>query len=378
MAEFDGRRIAAVFAADTAVQMAVCALAERNCHLHEFADADSVETCKRIGLIDLCLIVTGQELACVVTAEAEGHLSKVVCAEAEEVCFRCDFVSGECCSGDFDHGADFVFEIDACFFDDCVSSVDNRLLAELQFFDFADERNHDFGFHLPVGVTFLDVDSRLDDSLGLHNRDFGIRDRKTASSVSHHRVEFMQTVANEFDFGNGLTLCFCKQFDILFFGRNEFVERRIQETNGDRHAFECFHQAFEVCLLHGLDCRKCFDAFFNGLGANHLTEFIYSARSEEHVFGTNKTDTLCAEFRCALCVLRCIRIGANTECFVLVCEFHDSSEITAVGVCRNSLDNGVVDVARRAVERETVAFVEDFAAELEELLFFVHLDVAAT
>ena len=227
-------------------------------------------------------------------------------------------------------------------------------------------------------MTFLDVDSRLDDSLGLHNRDFGIRDCKTAASVTHHRVEFMQTVANEFDFGNGLTLCFCKQFDILFFGRNEFVERRIQETNGDRHAFECFHQAFEVCLLHGLDCRKCFDAFFNGLGANHFTEFIYSARSEEHVFGTNKTDTLCAEFRCTLCVLRSIRIGANTECFVLVCEFHDSSEITAVGVCRNSLDNGVVDVARRAVERETVAFVEDLSAEFEELLFFVHLDVAAT
>ena len=324
-----------MFAADAAVQVAVCALAERDCHLHEFADADSVKTCKRIGLIDLCLIVTGQELACVVTAEAEGKLGEVVGAEAEEFGFFCNFVRGERCPWDFDHGADFVFEIDACFLDNCVCGFDNGLLAEHEFFDFADERDHDFRNDVPVRMTLFHCDGGLDDSLGLHNGNFRIGNCQTATAVAHHRVEFVQAVAKKFDFLNGFALCFCKFCDVLFFGRNEFVERRIQETNGDRHAFECFHQAFEVCLLHGLDCRKCFDAFFNGLGANHFTEFIYSARSEEHVFGTNKTDTLCAEFRCALCVLRSIRIGANAECFVLVCEFHDSSEITAVGVCKN-------------------------------------------
>ena len=31
-----------MFAADSAMQMIVCASAERDCHLHKFADADSV------------------------------------------------------------------------------------------------------------------------------------------------------------------------------------------------------------------------------------------------------------------------------------------------------------------------------------------------
>ena len=238
MAELDGGRVATVFTADTAVQMAVCASAERNCHLHEFADANGVKTCKRIGFVNLCLIVTGQELACVVTAEAERHLSEVVRAEAEEVCFRCDFVCGECRSGDFNHRADFVFEVNSTLFDDCVCGFDNRLLAVFQFFDFADERDHDFGHNRPIGMTFLNVDSRFDDRFGLHNGDFGIGDCQTASSVTHHRVELVQTVAENLDFGHGFAFCFCKCFDILFFGGNELVKRRIQETNGNRHAFE--------------------------------------------------------------------------------------------------------------------------------------------
>ncbi len=378
MAEFDRGRVAAVFAADTAMQLAVCAFTERNRHLHKFADADGVETCKRVGLVNLCLIVAGQELTCVVTAEAERHLSEVVGAEAEEVSFFCDFVSGKSCSRDFNHSADFVFEVNAAFFDDCVCGFDNRLFAVLQFFDFADERNHNFRLDFPVGMTSLNVDSSLDNRFGLHNRDFGISNRKTASSVTHHRVELVQAVAENLDFGHGFAFCFCKCFDVFFFRRNEFVKRRVQETNGNRHTLESFHKSFEVCLLHRLDCVESFYAFFNGFGANHLAEFVDSARSEEHMFGTDETDTLCAEFCRSLCVGRRICVCANAERFIFVCEFHNSSEVTAVGVCRNGLDDCIVDVARRTVEGETVAFAENLACEFEVFLVLVHLDVAAT
>ena len=96
------------------------------------------------------------------------------------------------------------------------------------------------------------------------------------------------------------------------------------------------------------------------------------------MFGTNEADALCAELSCSLSVCGGIRVGANAECFILVGEFHNSSEVAAVGVCGNGLDDGVVDVARRTVEGKTVAFAERLACEFEILFFFVHLDVAAT
>ena len=54
-------------------------------HLHELADAVLIKLCERIVLKDLGVIVSVEELACIVTAEAEGHLSQVVGAEAEEI-----------------------------------------------------------------------------------------------------------------------------------------------------------------------------------------------------------------------------------------------------------------------------------------------------
>ena len=74
MAELDGRRIAAVFAADAAVESRPFGFAELNRHLHEFAHALGVELGERVELVNLCGIVRGQELASVVTRETEGHL----------------------------------------------------------------------------------------------------------------------------------------------------------------------------------------------------------------------------------------------------------------------------------------------------------------
>ena len=53
--------------------------------------------------------------------------------------------------------------------------------------------------------------------------------------------------------------------------------------------FESFHKSFEVCLLHRLDFRRELSlSLFNGFGADHFTELVDSARSEEHVLGTDK------------------------------------------------------------------------------------------
>ena len=65
MAEFHGRRIAAVFAADAAGHAGTGLATELYRHFHELAYADRVETRERIGFIDLIFIVGGQEFACV-------------------------------------------------------------------------------------------------------------------------------------------------------------------------------------------------------------------------------------------------------------------------------------------------------------------------
>jgi len=74
VAEFNGDRIAAVLAADTVVQVLAGGLALGDSHLHQHTNTGLIQLCKGIVLIDLGLIVSVQELTCIVTAKAEGHL----------------------------------------------------------------------------------------------------------------------------------------------------------------------------------------------------------------------------------------------------------------------------------------------------------------
>src|SRR5699024_8977431 len=75
---------------------------------------------------------------------------------------------------------------------------------------------------------------------------------------------------------------------------------------------------------------------------------------------------------------RCVGVCTNFQSLVLVCQLHDTSEVTAVGIGRNSLDFAVVNLTCGTVQRNGVAFVEDFSAKFELLVCFVHFDVAAT
>ena len=87
-----------MFAANAYVQVLSCTLAQFNGHIHKLADAVCVKTGKRIAFVDLAAVVRRKELACVVTAEAEGHLSQVVGTEAEELGLFCDFVRSKACT----------------------------------------------------------------------------------------------------------------------------------------------------------------------------------------------------------------------------------------------------------------------------------------
>ena len=377
MAELDGRRIAAVFAADAAMHRRTHRFAHLDRHIHQFADADLVEFRKRIGFVDLVRIVRGQEFAGVVTREAEGHLRQIVGAEAEELRLFRHLVRGERRARDLDHRADFVFEVALRFRDQFVRRFDDDLFDERKFFHFAGERDHDLGNDVPIGMLFLDADRRFDDGSRLHLRDLGIGDRQAAAAVTHHRVEFVQVCDDLFDLRDRLLLRLGKRRDVLFGGRNELMQRRIEEADGDGIAAQRLVQFFEVGLLHRLDLGESRFALFDGVGADHLAERGDPCRIEEHVLGTAKADALRAERGSLFRILRGIRVGADRHCLVLVGQFHDAPEIAAVRIGGNGRDQAVIDGARGAVQRNAVALFEHFAREGELLVLLVHLDVAA-
>ena len=95
VAELNGRGISAVLTADTNVEVLVNRTSKGNCHVHKLTNTGGIELSEGIVLEDLGVVVSVQELAGVVTGEAEGHLSQVVRTEAEEVSVLSDLVSGQ-------------------------------------------------------------------------------------------------------------------------------------------------------------------------------------------------------------------------------------------------------------------------------------------
>ena len=85
-------------------------------------------------------------------------------------------------------------------------------------------------------MSFLHVDGCADYCACLHLSDFRISYSKTASTMTHHRVELMQTSDDCFDLLNRFALCVSQFLDVLFLSRNELMKRRIQETDGNRVA----------------------------------------------------------------------------------------------------------------------------------------------
>ena len=106
MAEVDGRRIATMFTADTNLEFVFGAAAFLDPHVNQLADTGLVERLERVDMQDILLEVIRQESIHVVATVAKRHLGQVIGPETEEVGVLSDFVSGQCCARNFDHGSD--------------------------------------------------------------------------------------------------------------------------------------------------------------------------------------------------------------------------------------------------------------------------------
>ena len=197
-------------------------------------------------------------------------------------------------------------------------------------------------------MSLLNVDSGADNSLSLHLCDFRIGYCKTKSAVTHHRVKLVKRSDDSLNLLNGLALSVCKLLDVSFFGGNELVKRRIEETDCYRAALKCFIELFKVALLIRKNLIKSSFSLFNGVGANHLSECGNSVLFKEHMLCTAKADALSAELSCLLSVSRSICIGTNLEGSVLIGPAHYSAEGACYGSV-NSRDNALIDVTGRTV-----------------------------
>ena len=88
-----------------------------------------------------------------------------------------------------------------------------------------------------------------------------------------------------------------------------------------------------------------------------------------------KSNAFCSEINRLHSVFRGISIGTHRHRFILIGKFHNSAEIATAYICRNSRNQGVVDIACGTVQRNRVALVERFAAKFKLLVVLVHSDI---
>ena len=226
-----------MFAADAKLQVRPCSPSFFCRHLHQLPYAVLVQFCKRIGLINLALIVRCQEFARIVTGEAEGHLCQIVGSKGEEFCLLRYLICQKRRPRNLDHRSNMILNIRIFLFLYRFRNFYNHFFYIFQFFLIAYQRNHNFR-HDIIAFLFLYLDSCFHHCPRLHSRNFRISNRQTASPVAHHRIELMQRVAGSLYFLYGQVHVLRQVFDILFFRRNKFMKRRIEET--DRH-WPSFH-----------------------------------------------------------------------------------------------------------------------------------------
>ena len=121
----------------------------------------------------------------------------------------------------------------------------------------------------------------------------------------------MQAGDDGFDLLNTLALRVSQFLNVLFLRGNELMQRRIQETDGNRIALQSLIQLLEVALLLGKNLIKSSLSLLLGLGADHLAECVDTIALKEHMLGTAKADSLCAKLTRLLCICRRVGIGAH-------------------------------------------------------------------
>jgi hypothetical protein len=142
----DGLGVAAVLAADAALQIRIDGCGLWDGDVHQLAHAVPVQGGEGVVRQDAVFHVVDEETGFgVVPGDAEGGLGQVVGAEGEKLGVFGDLVGGQGRPGKFDHGAELVGDLMPCSSMTFWASSSSTPRAGFQLVDVAGERNHDLG-----------------------------------------------------------------------------------------------------------------------------------------------------------------------------------------------------------------------------------------
>ena len=296
MTELDGIGVTTMFAADAEFDVFFRFAAFFDGDLHEFADAGLVEAGEWVFLEDLILGVGIEEGSHVVAADAESGLGEIVGAEAEELRGLGDFIRSDRATRDFDHGADEVVKFDFLLGHHSLGDAVDNFNLEVEFFLEADERDHDLWLHFDLLLG--DVCGGFEDRAGLHLGDLRVGDTEAATTMTQHRIRFMEavyTLHDGFDFHADAA----SEVHLLLLGvGQEFMKRRIEEADGGREAFQRLENAGEVGALEWQELSEGFAAALFIRGENHLAHRINTIALKEHVLRASESDAAGTEGEC--------------------------------------------------------------------------------
>ena len=251
MAELHRGRVSAVLAANAQLDIRASLLTQFHSHLHQAAHAVLVQMGEGIELIDLLVVIGVQELACVVPAEAEGHLRQIVGTEGEELGLPGNLVCGEGRSGNLDHRTHFIVHVGAGFGNQPVGRLNHHILDILQFLDLAHQGNHNLRNDVILRMLLHHIQRSGNDRRGLHGGNLRIGHSQAAAPVAHHGVKLMERSDDILQL-----LCGDLQLpgnfrNVLLLAGQELMQGGIQEADGHRTACQLLVHRLKVTLLIG-------------------------------------------------------------------------------------------------------------------------------
>ena len=247
-----------------------------------------------------------------------------------------------------------------------------------------DQRDHDVdldGFPLLLEHR----QDSPDDGASLHVGNLRVQHAEAAATGTEHRVLLVQlldlgeqtTLLVELVRISALILQLLDLEGLLDEVRQEFVERRVEKTDGDGQALHRREDALEVALLHRQDLVDGSLALLRGVRGDHLVHGRQTIGTEEHVLGTTQADALSTQLTSLSCVGGVVGVGLDAEMTDFVGPGEDLLEV-GVDLRRDERQARSEDLTGRTVEGDHVALVDDGVTDRQGGGLGIDLDAAST
>ncbi len=370
-----------MLAADADLELGPHRAAAVDAEGNELAHALLVHRLERVDRQNFLGQVIRQEASDVVAREPERHLGQVVRPEGEELGRLRHLAGGEGGARNLDHGAvhegDFLEpELAAGL---RVHLVHERLLV-LELVGGAGDGDHDLGEGL--AALLEDLAGGLEDGAHLHFGDFRVGDAEAHAAVAEHRVVFAQAFRALGELRLVHAELGAQGGELLRIVRDELVQGRIEEADGDRKSLHHLEGGLEVVLDEYGQLVERPAAFLDGLRHDHLAEQeqrLVAALAVEHVLGAEQADALGPERERLGGVLGRVGVGSDAEHLLLFDELHEIAiGLVVIEVDVHQIEGVLVHEALRPVQRDPFAFPYRHAAlGVERFSVGADLEVAA-